>query len=498
MFLNRKKYLSVDIRKSNKRRFTFICTFVTILLVAAVSIHPQNKIKEFEKYISDFQKNKNIPSISAGISHQNNILWTDAKGYADVENFVPATKKTVYRIASISKILTAVAIMQLVEQKKIALDDNALRYIPFFPTKKWKFTIRQLLNHTAGIRNYRTGEFDSKENYTSTKEALSIIISDTLEYEPGTKHLYTTLGYNLLAAVIENVSGISYTEYMQKYIFSPSGMSSTFFEYQKDIIYYRAKGYTKNSLRRLQNSALADLSIKFAGGGIISTSNDLLKFAINLLDGKLISSALLDTMKTKTTLKDGKKINYGLGFSLAVDPYGTEYLYHSGNGTGFTSQLVFYQKEKVAAVHLINCNDRDLGSPSLDLVKLYLEHDKPKPMIPASDHLMTILLNYGIDSTLVELKIIQKDTLSNIIINADEMVQFGDDLLNSKKYRDAIVIFKSVINDFPDYYRGYVGLGDAYLKDGNKGLALRNYRQALKLNPKNTYVTSMIKKIEGG
>lgn len=497
MFLNWKNYLSGGIGKSNDRNFFFTCTIVTFLLAVTVSIHPQNKLKEFEKYIIDFQKNKNIPSISAGISYQNNILWTDAKGYADVENFVPAAKKSVYRIASISKIVTAVAIMQLVEQKKIALDDNALRYIPFFPTKKWKFTIRQLLNHTAGIRNYKYGEFDSKENYASTKEALSIIISDSLEYEPGTKHLYTTLGYNLLAAVIENVTGIGYTEYIQKNIFNPAGMSSTFFEYQKDIIYYRAKGYTKNTLRRLQNSALADLSIKFAGGGIISTSNDLLKFAINLLEGKFISLALLDTMKTQTILKDGRKINYGLGFSLGVDPFGSEYFYHSGNGTGFTSQLVFFQKEKIAAVHLINCNDRDLGSPSLDLVNLYLERDKPKPKTPASDHLMTILLNYGIDSASVEIKNIQKDTLSDYIINADELILFGDDLLNSKKYRDAIVIFKSVINDFPDYYRGYVGLGDAYLKDGNKGLALRNYRQALKLNPKNTYVTSMIKKIEG-
>lgn len=479
----------------NYREYFFYSIILIILL--HVSVFPQNLTKEFEKYITDYQKNKNIPSISAGISYQSNIVWSGARGYSDIENFVPATTKSVYRIASISKIMTAVAIMQLVEQKKISLDDNALRYIPYFPSKKWKFTIRQLLNHTSGIRNYRFGEFDSKENFTSTKEALSIIIRDTLEYEPGTRHLYTTLGYNLLAAVIENVTNLSYTDYMQKYIFNSAGMSSTFFEYQKDLIYYRAKGYSKNSFRRFQNAPIADLSIKFAGGGIISSSDDLLKFAINLLDGKLIPLSLLDTMKAQTVLKDGKKINYGLGFAIATDAYGKEYFYHSGNGTGFISQIVFYQSEKIAAVHLINCNDRNLGSPSIELVNLFLERDKPKPLIPASDHLMSVSLNYGIDSAIASIRYIQKDTILNYKIDEDELILFGDDLMSLKKYRDAILLFKTVTNDYPDYHKGYVGLGDAYLKDGNKGLALRNYRQALKLNPKNTYIIDMIKKIEG-
>lgn len=478
-------------------RLILIC-FITIQLFFAGSSLAQNNLKEFEQYLTDYQKNKNIPSISAGIAVENKIIWTGAKGFSDVENFVPATTNTVYRIASISKSITAVAIMQLVQQKKISLDDNALKYIPYFPTKKWKFTIRQLLNHTSGIRDYKFGEFNSTETFPSIRDAITLIIKDSLEYEPGTKYLYTTLGYNLLAAVIENVSGISYSEYMKQNVFVPSGMGSTYFEFQKEIVSYRARGYTKNLYRQFQNASLSDLSIKFAGGGIISTSSDLLKFGISLLEGKLITKTFLDTMFAPTRLKNGRNINYGLGFSSGVDDKGKTYFYHTGNGTGFSSQIVLYPTERIVSAYLTNCVDRNLGTPAIDLVNIFRDGTIPIPKIPGSDHLLSITLSNGIDSALVNLKLVQKDTVSNINSGEEELILFGNDLLNLKKYGEAIQLFKLIINDYPAYFKGFVGLGDAYYKDGNKGLALRNYRQALKLNPNNKYVTDMIKKLEGG
>ncbi|QQS34575.1 MAG: serine hydrolase [Ignavibacteriales bacterium] len=476
--------------------------FAVVSLIT-FSLLPQDKglshlTREFENYISLYQKNLSIPSISAGIAANDKIIWTGAKGYTDIENFVPATTKSVYRIASISKSLTAIAILQLAEQKKISLDENALKYIPYYPTKKWKFTIRQLLNHTAGIRNYKLGEFDSKDNYPSVRDAISLIIRDSLEYEPGTKYLYTTLGYNLLAAIIETVSGMTYTDYMVKNIFIPSGMSSTFFEFQKDIIYYRAKGYTKNSYRKFQNAALADLSLKFAGGGVISTATDLLKFSIALLNGKLISQQWIDSIRVPAKLKNGISVGYGLGFSISSDNKGREYIYHTGSGTGFASQLLIYPKEKIAAVQLINCIDRNPGRPAMDLVRLYLQEVITPPLTPASDYLLTVTMNSGIDSAITALKALQLDSLSNIRINEDELILFGNDLLNIKKNGEAIILFKFVTSAFPEYFKGYIGLGEAYLKDGNKGLALRNFRQALRLNPKNNYVSDMIKKLEGG
>ena len=220
------------------------------------SVNPEQKefvkIKEgalrktLDFYLNEFSKNKLIPGISAGVALDGKILWLGNSGIADAENNTPVTDSTLFRIASISKSITAVAVMQLVEQRKINLDMDARSYIPYFPKKKWKFTVRQLLNHTSGIRNYYRGEFDDTRHFASIKDAVNIVSSDSLAYRPGTKYLYTTLGYNLLGSIIENVSGQSYAEYLRKNIFEPAEMNSTLPGYQQRIIPHRAGMYERN------------------------------------------------------------------------------------------------------------------------------------------------------------------------------------------------------------------------------------------------------------
>jgi len=193
---------------------------INIFLIFSLhsNLFSQNITKKLDQYLIDYYINKNVPSISAGLIQGEKIIWLDVKGYADIENNVPATKNTIYRIASVSKIITAVAVMQLVEEGKIKLDDDVRKYIQF-PPKRWKFTVRQLLSHTAGIRTYKnTGEFESKEFFNTTQEVINYLAKDSLVYEPGTRYLYTTLSYNLLAAIIENVSGLSFPDYINKYI----------------------------------------------------------------------------------------------------------------------------------------------------------------------------------------------------------------------------------------------------------------------------------------
>ena len=192
----------------------------TLLLIAFQAItftqnlYSQNYKNELDNFINEYKANKNIPSVSGGVSLNGKIIWLGAVGLADIENNVPAKPNTVYRIASISKAITSVAIMQLFEQGKIKLDEDARTYLPYFPKKKWKFTVRQLLNHTSGIRNYRYGEFNSTESFKSIKDAIRVVMDDSLQFEPATKYQYTTLGYNLLAGIIENVSGMSYEQYL--------------------------------------------------------------------------------------------------------------------------------------------------------------------------------------------------------------------------------------------------------------------------------------------
>lgn len=474
----------------------------TLLLIAFQAItftqnlYSQNYKNELDNFINEYKANKNIPSVSGGVSLNGKISWLGAVGLADIENNVPAKPNTVYRIASISKAITSVAIMQLFEQGKIKLDEDARTYLPYFPKKKWKFTVRQLLNHTSGIRNYRYGEFNSTESFKSIKDAIRVVMDDSLQFEPGTKYLYTTLGYNLLAGMIENVSGMSYEQYLTKNIFEPAEMTATYLEYQPKIIFNKARGYIKNSFRKFENAELADLSIKFAGGGIISNSEDILKFANKLISFKLIKQATLDTILISTITKNKDTLNYGLGFSFGIDQKGRKYFGHSGGGTGFTCDLIIYREKSLAAVYLTNIRDRFLENPARSFVSIVLDNIYERPKKSLADRMLRIYSEFSIDSSLVKSEQLIRDSSANYKNDDDEIILFGYDLIATGNYSDAIYYFKYLITKKENYSQYYVGLADAYFKDGNKGLALKNFKTAAKLDPKNKYVQNMIYRIE--
>jgi len=469
------------------------------LIISFAEIYAQHLTQKLDRYIYEYQKDKNVPSISAGISIRGKTYWLNAEGYADIENHVQANPKTIYRIASISKIITAVAVMQLVEKHKINLDDDARKYIPYFPKKKWKFTIRQILQHTAGLRSYvNQDEFNSKNYFQSTEDAVLLIANDSLMYKPGTKFLYTTLGYNLLAAIIEHVTGLSFWDYLEKYIFQPAKMFSTKVEYQPEIISNRAHGYERNGFRKLMNAPLADLSIKYAGGGLISDSEDLLKFANCLLEGNLIKRYTLDTMLVPTRLPNGQILDSGLGFEINKDASGRFYFGHLGGGTGFVSLLIIYPEYYLASVDLININDRDLGKPALDLANILLNNEYIRPKKSLADKMMEITLAANVDSAFKVFRKIKSDSSAYYNTDKAEFNNLGYDLIGLKRYSDAVKIFNFLATEDPADKSGLIGMGNSYYYGGNIKLALLYFEKALKLDPKNKYILSMVKKLRKG
>ncbi len=476
-------------------RITLLLTAFLVMMLTQ-SLYPQNHKNELDNFINEYKANKNIPSVSGGVSLNGKITWLGAVGLADIENNVPAKPNTVYRIASISKAITSVAIMQLVEQGKIKLDEDARAYLPYFPKKKWKFSVRQLLNHTSGIRGYRYGEFNSTESFKSIKDAIRVVMDDSLQFEPGTKYLYTTLGYNLLAGILESVSGMSYEQYLTKNIFELAEMTSTYLEYQPKIIFNKARGYLKNSFRKFENAELADLSIKFAGGGIISNPEDLLKFAHKLISFKLIKQATLDTILIPTITKNKDTLNYGLGFSFGTDQKGRKYFGHSGGGTGFTCDLIIYREKSLAAVYLTNIRDRFLENPAKSFISIVLDNIYERPKKSLADRMLAIYLEFSIDSSLVKSEMLIRDSSATYKNDDEEIILFGYDLIAAGNYSDAIYYFKYLISKKENFSQYYIGLADAYFKDGNKGLALKNFKAAVKLDSRNKYVQSMIYRIE--
>jgi CubicO group peptidase (beta-lactamase class C family) len=302
----------------------------------------------------------NIPAMSVAVAQDDEIRFERAYGTADLQNSVPATPATVFRIASTTKSLTAVAVMQLVEKGKLDLDAPVQKYVPSFPTKTFPITTRLLLAHLSGIRNYRRDEPERTNRYETLTEALSIFKDDPLEFEPGTKFSYTTYGYTLVGAVIESVSGMSYIDYMRENIFKPAGMQHTQADDVFAIIPNRAAGYHPKVYGvfdgNVRNADLMDSSYKLSAGGLVSTADDLARFAIALQDGVLIKSDTFQQMCTTQKTRDGRETGYGLGWYVQTGDRATSDspIWLGGVQPGFTSVLRIWPSKHTAVVILTN------------------------------------------------------------------------------------------------------------------------------------------------
>ncbi len=333
-----------------------------LLLLIAVNAAAQStafsteKRAKIEAAISAAMSQAGIPGLSVAIVTDGKLAWSNGYGLADVENFVPAKASTSYRLASISKTITATAIMQLVERGKLDLDAPVQKYCPAFPTKQWPVTARQLLGHLSGVRHYKIPEEVINENtkhYTNLNDTLSFFKDDPLLHEPGTKYLYSTYGYNLLGCVVEGASGQNYLEYVRKNIFEPAGMATIRDDDPAAIIPNRAQGYEKTRGGALRNSALANVSYKIPGGGFCSTVEDLAKFAIALQSSKLLKPETRAQAWAKQKLKDGKDSMYGLGWQLS-EHNGAQEVAHGGNQSRVTTLLYMLPARGFAVVLMMN------------------------------------------------------------------------------------------------------------------------------------------------
>jgi serine beta-lactamase-like protein LACTB, mitochondrial len=299
------------------------------------------------------------PSLAVSIVNDGQLIFAKGYGVSDVENNVPATADTVYRIASVSKSLTATAVMRLVEERRLDLDAPVQKYCTAFPTKQWPITVREVLTHQSGIRHYKNDdESINTRHYTSINEALTQDFSkDPLLFEPGTKFSYTSYGYIVLGCIMEGASGMSYATYMQQNIFAPAGMTSTRLDDVFAIIPHRARGYSIDKDSNLQNAILLDISNKPPGSGINSTARDLGLFMVALYGGKLVTPATWDQMITPAKTRDGKPTIYGYGWFVG-GPLGTYHglreIGHGGDVQGFANVLYAIPEKKFAVVVLSN------------------------------------------------------------------------------------------------------------------------------------------------
>ncbi len=297
---------------------------------------------------------RGIPGISLAVAVDGKILYSEGFGYADLEQRVPVWPTTKFRIASISKPLTAVGLMELVQAGKVDLDAPVQKYVPAFPDKGAPITVRMICGHLGGIRHYKGDEFTIKQHYGSVLEGLKIFQDDPLVSPPGTKFNYSSYGFNLVSAVIESASGENFLSYMQAHVFTPLGLVHTTADQNTQIVEQRSRFYELPKNGTVENAPYVDNSYKWAGGGFLSTAEDLVRFGSAMLQPGILNAQSLKTMLSSQKTTKGEETGYGIGWGVQKTASGELIYEHSGGAVGGTSQLIVYPEKRIVVAVIAN------------------------------------------------------------------------------------------------------------------------------------------------
>ncbi|REK12744.1 MAG: class A beta-lactamase-related serine hydrolase [Planctomycetota bacterium] len=337
-----------------RRRLLVACLGTMIALVAcpfaAADLSAETK-QAIDEAAEAFREKQRVPGLSIAVAVDLEPAYEKGYGLADVENEVPATAESVYRLASISKMLTAVAALQLVEAGKLDLATPIQEYVEF-PEKQAPITCKHLLAHQSGIRHYKGDEVRSNIAYANVSDPFHVFANDPLLFAPGEKFSYTTYGYNVLGAAIEGASGQRYVAYVLEHIAKPSGMETLRPDSPYKLIPHRAAGY-RMSGPVLVNDISVDVSNKIPGGGWCSEAGDLVRFACALCDGKLLEPETLEEMWTARKTAGGDETGYGYGCNIRTLD-GDRRISHSGGQPKVSTFLTYSPAQKTAVAVMTN------------------------------------------------------------------------------------------------------------------------------------------------
>ncbi|MFN7494673.1 MAG: serine hydrolase [Cyclobacteriaceae bacterium] len=308
---------------------------------------------------NDFLDESNVNGLQLCISVNGKIKLSKGFGLADVENNLPVSTDTQFRLNSISKSVTSAALIKLVSENKLDLDAPIQKYVPSFPVKKYPFTSRQLAGHLAGIRDYNEKDLSDlvrQEHYENATQATKIFENDSLLFKPGSQFHYSTFGWNLIGAVIEGASGKSYLDYMQESIWKPMGMLNTCGDDNTKSIPSRSKFYDAAG----NENDYGDWSYKYAGGGLLSTAEDLVKFGNEVLHSNVLDPKLVKHLFEPQFTSSGKATGYGLGWYVGKDKNGHRIWYHAGDMLSSSSYLIIYPDDDIVIAFLANSQEGTL------------------------------------------------------------------------------------------------------------------------------------------
>lgn len=314
---------------------------------------------EFDKILSERFK-PNEPGAAVLVARKGQIIYKKAFGMANLEYNIPMKVDNIFRIGSITKQFTALAILQLIEQEKLNLQDDITKFIPDYPTHGHIITIEHLLTHTSGIQSYTdmNGFEDRMKLDLKPNELIDIFKNQPMQFAPGTKWNYNNSGYFLLGYIIEKISGKTYPQYLEDNFFKPLGMTNSFYGSDLKIVKNRAGAYSQDSTGFINSPAMS-MSLPYAAGSIQSTVEDLFKWHQAIHSYKLVKKESLDKAFTNYRLNNGTETDYGYGWFLS-NIQESPTIEHGGGINGFLTQSIYLPKEDVFVAIFSNC---DCNSP---------------------------------------------------------------------------------------------------------------------------------------
>jgi CubicO group peptidase (beta-lactamase class C family) len=358
-----------------KMIFTMVCT--PFLLNGLHAQHSSEKQLNaaFDKLIAEQFKPNETGGVAL-VARKGRVLYKKAFGMAQLELNVPMQSDMVFKIGSITKQFTAIAILQWVEQGKLSLQDDITKFFPDYPSHGHQITVQHLLTHTSGIKSYTNIDNFSEIMGKDMKpnEVINYFKHQPMEFAPGTKWNYNNSGYFLLGAIVEKISGKSYAQYVEEAFFKPLGMKQTGYGDPIQLVKNRVQGYEKGS-QGLENAKPLSLTLPYAAGALQSTVEDLFIWNQAVNSYKLVTKETLEKAFTSYKLTDGKDTHYGYGWFLAT-LQGAQTAEHGGGIPGFSTHAIYLPKEDIFVAVFLNCgcispNDLSAKMAAIALGKPY-------------------------------------------------------------------------------------------------------------------------------
>lgn len=352
-----------------KEKIKFInTTFLVIISLFVLQIAAQDavtpKIDEFIK--AEMEKQK-IPGVSLAVVKDGRLVYAKGYGLANVEHQVPVKPETIFQSGSVGKQFTSMAVMMLVEEGKVSLEDKINKYFTDAPAEWSNITVRHLLTHTSGMTDYPK-DFNFRADYTED-DIYKRIKTVPLAFQPGEKWAYSNLGYVTLGILINRVTGKFYGDFLKERVFNPLGMTTARIISESDIIPNRAAGYmlVKGELKN-QEWVSPTLNTT-ADGALYLSVLDMAKWEAALNGEKLLKKTNLEQMWTSVKLNSGATPKYGFGWFLA-EANGKQIIEHGGAWQGFKSMISRFPEDKLTVIvfaNLINANEKKLARGVLEI-----------------------------------------------------------------------------------------------------------------------------------